>query len=481
MFDDATGQPIVGNSAVNRMISHPNDVVYSVKRFMGTTFNDKWVRQDQENVTYKVQETQQHKVVIHVADRELTPTQVSAEVLRKLKNDAEIALGGQKITQAVITVPAYFNEAQRHATKEAGELAGLQVPRIINEPTASALAFGLGSKPQTVAVYDLGGGTFDISILRIEHGLFRVKATGGDTHLGGDDFDLAIVKWMKEAFKEEHGVDLPDADDDRLRALLREEAEKAKIAMTTATETPIHIPNVLTVKSESLGLDSILTSTIFEEQIQPFIDRSLMICNSVLKKAEMRTEEIDQVLLVGGQTRTPAVHRAIKNHFGWVLNTSVNPDEAVAKGAAILGARLCGYLKEQVKLWDVVPLSLGIELADGKMEPILHANEQIPVTVWRKGSQAFTTQHDGQERIRFRIFQGEQPIATENVLIGEVTLTLTTARAAGEPRINCMFKVDHDGILHVRAEDADTESEPVEEMFDHMYNKKQEEIDQKTS
>jgi len=246
------------------MISHPNDVVYSVKRFMGTTFNDKWVRQDQENVTYKVQETQQHKVVIHVADRELTPTQVSAEVLRKLKNDAEIALGGQKITQAVITVPAYFNEAQRHATKEAGELAGLQVPRIINEPTASALAFGLGSKPQTVAVYDLGGGTFDISILRIEHGLFRVKATGGDTHLGGDDFDLAIVKWMKEAFKEEHGVDLPDADDDRLRALLREEAEKAKIAMTTATETPIHIPNVLTVKSESLGLDSILTSTIFE-------------------------------------------------------------------------------------------------------------------------------------------------------------------------------------------------------------------------
>jgi len=477
MFDDAMEQPIVGRPAIDRMISRPEDVVYSVKRFIGTTFNDKWVRRDQDNVTYKVQETPHHKVVIQVAGRELTPTQVSAEVLRKLKNDAEIALGGQKITHAVITVPAYFNEAQRHATKEAGELAGLQVPRIINEPTASALAFGLGSKPQTVAVYDLGGGTFDISILRIEHGLFRVKATRGDTHLGGDDFDLAIVKWMKEAFKQKYGIDLPDEDNNSLQALLREEAEKAKIVLTTATEAPIHIPDVHTVEGESLGLDLILTSSIFEELIQPFIDRSLSICNTVLKKAEMRAEEIDQVLLVGGQTRTPAVRGAIANHFGWVLNTSVNPDEAVAQGAAILGARLCGYLKDQVKLWDVIPLSLGIELADGEMEPILHANEQIPVTVWRKGSQAFTTQHDGQERIRFRIFQGEQPIATENILIGEVTLTLTTARPAGEPRINCMFKVDHDGILHVRAEDADTESEPVEEMFDHIYNKKQEEME----
>ncbi len=427
------------------------------------------MRYDQEHVTYEIQETHHHKVVIQIGERSFTPPQISAEVLRKLKNDAEIALG-RHITKAVITVPAYFNEAQRQATKEAGELAGLHVPRIINEPTAAALAFGLGWEPQTVAVYDMGGGTFDISILRIEHGLFRVKATGGDTHLGGDDIDLAIVEWLKEEFQRQYGRDLPVEENASLRALLRAKAEQAKIALSSASELTISIPQVLTINEQCFDLNATLNRATFEERVQPLIDRSLAICAAVLKNAHIDAREIDQVLLVGGQTRTPAIRAAIERRFGWKLNTSVNPDEAVARGAAILGARLCGYLKEQVSLWDVIPLSLGIELADGSMERILHANEQIPITVWRKGPQAFTTQRDGQERIRFRIFQGEHPMAADNTLIGEVHLTLTTTRPKGEPRINCMFKVDHDGILHVRAEDADTESEPVEVMFDHVYS-----------
>jgi molecular chaperone DnaK len=478
MFDTQTNQPIVGKSALSCITSHPGQVIYSVKRFIGCTFRDERVRIDQTQVTYTIEEVQQSKVAVRVGERILTPPQISAQVLRKLKEDAEATLG-KKITQAVITVPAYFSESQRQATKEAGELAGLRVPRIINEPTAAALAFGLGTEPQTVAVYDLGGGTFDISILRIERGLFRVKATSGDTHLGGDDFDLAIVGWMKEAFKQQHDVDLLLEQNNSLKALLWTTAQAAKIALTQATEYAVSIPSLFTAENRSLGLSAILTRTQLEKVVQSFIERTLDICDNTLEKAGLKPTDIDQVLLVGGQTRLPAIKAALRERYGWKINDSVNPDEAVARGAAVLGARLCGYLKEEVKLWDVTPLSLGIELANSKMDAIIRANEQIPVTKWRKGPQAFTTQRDGQESIRFRIFQGERPIAVDNEFIGEVVLNLATARPAGEVRVNCMFKVDHDGILHVLAEDASTEGQPVEKTFDRFYCLTQQEVDQK--
>jgi molecular chaperone DnaK len=478
MFDTEKNQPIVGKSALGFITTHPNQVIYSVKRFMGCTFRDERVRIDQTQVTYTIAEMQQSKVAVRVGEEIFTPPQISAEVLRKLKKDAEATLG-KTISQAVITVPAYFSESQRQATKEAGELAGLRVRRIINEPTAAALAFGLGTEPQTVAVYDLGGGTFDISILRIEHGLFRVKATSGDTHLGGDDLDLAIMSWMQKAFKQQHDVDLPIAEDNSLRSQFRKTAEIAKIALTQATEYQISIPNLFAVEKQYLGLKATLTRIELEKLVQPFINRTLDICDATLKEAKLQATDIDQVLLVGGQTRLPAIKKALRDRYGWTINDSVNPDEAVARGAAVQGARLCGYLREEVKLWDITPLSLGIELANSKMDAIIRANEPIPVTKWRKGSQAFTTQRDGQESIRFRIYQGERPIAGDNEFIGEVVLNLATTRPAGEVQVNCMFKVDHDGILHVLAEDITTDGQPVEKTFDRFYRLTQQEVDQK--
>lgn len=447
--------------------------IRSVKRFIGRTFNDSQVCFDRQHVTYRIEEAQRQKVVIRSGDRLLTPPQISAAVLHKLKEDAEVALGGKKVTQAVITVPAYFNESQRQATKEAGEIAGLYVPRIINEPTAAALAFGLGAEPQTVMVYDLGGGTFDVSILRIEHGLFRVRATNGDTHLGGDDFDLAIACWMKEVFEREHQLELPTASDANLNALLRQEAERAKIALTNAAEYLIDLPN-LTVEGKSFGFKATLTQSKLAELTQPLIARSLEIADEALQKAGLRAADLDQILLVGGQTRMPAVKKAVRDHFHCQLNDSIDPDLAVAQGAAILGARLCGHLKDRVKLWDVIPLSLGIELADGRMDCIVPANQQIPC---KSKSRLFTNQRDGQESIRFRIFQGERPIARDNVFIGEVTLQLTISRPANEHRIECLFSVDQDGILPVFARDAHTDAPPVEEKFDHVYRLTQREVD----
>jgi molecular chaperone DnaK len=367
------------------------------------------------------------------------------------------------VSQAVISVPAYFNESQRRATREAGELAGLYVPRIIPEPTAAALAFGLGAKPETVAVYDLGGGTFDISILRIEHGLFRVKAIGGDTHLGGDDFDQALVEWMNKEFEAQYpGLSIPIEEDARVRSRLREEARRVKVALSNFPEQPVQLPDLRTVDGRLLCLETTVTRAMFEQLIQHFIDRSLELVEQTLNAARVRPEDISQFLLVGGQTRTPAVKAAISQRFGRPLNDSVQPEEAVARGAAILGARLCGYLKEQVALWDVNPLSLGVELADGRLDVIIQANEPIPVEKWRRGPQAFTTQRDGQKSIRFKIFQGERPIAADNAYIGEVILPLATTRRTGEHRINCLFKVDHNGILTVRATSADADSKPAE-------------------
>lgn len=434
--------------------------------------------EDKENVTYCIEELHNKKVGVRVGKQLLTSAQVSARILEKLKQDAESMLGGRKIRRAVITVPAYFNESQRQATKEAGELAGLSIPRIINEPTAAALAFGLGSEPQTVAVYDMGGGTFDISILEISHGLFRVKATGGDTHLGGNDFDMAIVEWLKTAFERQHGQQLPVKDNNLIRARLRNEAEKAKIALSGTDTYRADMQALMTNGKQTLGLDATLGRSDLESLIQPFISRSLEICEGVVREARLSPDKISQVLLIGGQTRTPGIKKALRDRFGWHVNDSVNPDEVVARGAAVQGARLCGHLRDQVRLWDVIPLSLGIELFNGKMDTIIQSNTHIPITKWRRGSHAFSTQRDGQERIRFNIFQGERPVAADNFLLGEVVLNLATSRPAGEHRISCMFKVDIDGILHVRAEDAETEGEPVEKTFDRIYRITPEEVEE---
>lgn len=473
MCDAGTGNLVVGQVAIAGMVEQPAQVAYSVKRFIGRTFSDTQVCQDQTAVTYAIEETKQRKVMVRLGDRLLTPPQISAAVLRKLREDAESTLG-RTITQAVITVPAYFNESQRQATKEAGELAGLRVPRIINEPTAAALAFGLGAAPQTIAVYDLGGGTFDVSILRIEHGVFRVRSTKGDTHLGGDDFDLAIVDWLKTAFQAQHHTELATVTDASLEALLREAAKQAKIALTNAPEYTIVLPGLPTTDGQTLDLNLTFTRSHLDALAQPYIQRSLEICAIALEKANLTPSDIDQVLLVGGQTRMPAVKAAIQAHFNCPVNDSINPDEAVAKGAAILGARLCGHLKDKVKLWDVIPLSLGLELADGRMDRVISANQQIP---FKSPPKFFTTQRDGQETIRFCVYQGERPVAKDNIFIGEVTLNLTTSRPAGEHSIKCVFSVDQDGILHVLAEDTNTDGAPVEEKFDHVYRMTQQEID----
>ena len=474
MFSSTTGNPIVGQAAIECMVEQPAQVAYSVKRFIGRIFSDTQVSIDRKNVTYAIEKTKQRKVLVRLGDRLLTPPQISAEVLRKLREDTEVALENRKITKAVITVPAYFNEAQRQATKEAGELAGLEVARIINEPTAAALAFGLGAKPQTIAVYDLGGGTFDISILRIEYGMFKVLSASGDTHLGGDDFDLAIVDWMKTTFKTQHDTELAIAENPKISALLREEAKKAKIALTDLPECGITLSDLPTTDARRLDFHATLTRSHLDELVRSAIEHSLSICDRALKAAKLTVNGIDRVLLVGGQTRMPAVKAAVREHFNCEVDDSIDPDEAVARGAAILGARLCEHLKDRFKLWDVVPLSLGLELKDGTMARIIEANQRIP---FKSKPKTFTTQRDGQETIRFQVYQGERPIAKDNVFIGEVIFNLTTSRPAGEHRIECVFKVDLDGILHVLAKDLNTDSEPVEKKFDRIYRMTQQEID----
>lgn len=478
-IDPDTQETIIGKAALAKFVYCPEQVIYSVKRFIGRTFKDDCVSQDQQQLAYALEETHQRKVAVRVGEQLYSPPKISAHILRQLKADAEAFLS-KSFTRAVITVPAYFTESQRQATKEAAEHAGLHVPRIINEPTAAALAFGLKQDPQTIAVYDLGGGTFDISILDIKPGgLFRVKAADGDTHLGGDDFDRAIIDWLRQTFKAQHGADLEIKQDRSLRARLKKTVKAIKVGLTTQTDYAVNLPDLCEIEGQSLGLETVLTRTQFEALIQPFVDQTLEICDRVLKKAKLQPTDIQQVLMIGGQTRTPAIKQALRDKYNWLVNDSVNPDEAVAQGAAVLAARLQGYLRDEVTLWDVTPLSLGVELESGKMDVIIDANQQIPITKWRKGAQSFSTNKDGQERIRFRVYQGERPKAADNAYIGELILNLATSRPAGEPRIHCMFKIDQDGILHVRAEDVSTDGEPVEATFDHVYRLTQKEVEAK--
>ncbi|HSH77372.1 MAG TPA: Hsp70 family protein [Herpetosiphonaceae bacterium] len=466
-YDDATGRAVVGQPAVDRLLTDPHHVAYSVKRFIGRPPEDQWVRFDREHVSYDIAEDEQHHVVITIGDRRLTPPEISAEVLRKLKDDVQATEHGRPVNKAVISVPAYFNDTQRRSTQQAGELAGLFVPRIIPEPTAAALAFNLGSVPEMVAVYDMGGGTFDISILWIEAGLFKVKAIGGDTHLGGDDFDQTIVDHLLEHMYAQNPDVVPREPDDALKARLRLLAKRAKEALTDQPEYLISAPDLLRVGDEARGIEIILTRAAFDSLIRPFVERSLELMDETLAKARIEPRDLSQILLVGGQTRTPQIRDALQQRYGRPLNTSIEPEEAVARGAAVLGARLCGHLKDRVALWDAVPLSLGLELADGSMDVIIPANEPIPTEKWRRGPQAFTTQRDGQTKIQFNIYQGERPLAIDNTRIGEVILPLVTSRREGEQRVNCLFKVDVNGILTVRAESADSEGKSVEANFVH--------------
>ena len=458
-----TGALLVGTPARARMITDPETVIYSVKRFIGRTPDDDWVKEDRKRVTYEIGEDPNRGVVIRAAGREFAPPEISAEVLRKLKEDAGVVLA-TPVTRAVISVPAYFNESQRRATHLAGTLAGLSVQRIIPEPTAAALAFGLGNTPETVAVYDLGGGTFDISILRVEAGLFRVKAISGDTHLGGDDFDNAIVGWMRDEFAAAHpGVLLPVDENVRLRARLREAAKVAKIALSTAREYRIVQADLAAGDEGPLGLDVVLTQSKFEELIKDKVVATLELVDTALKRAGCQAGDLSQVLLVGGQTRTPSIKATLEKHLGCRVNSDVPPEEAVARGAAVLGGRICGYLKDRVRLWDVNPLSLGIETADGGLEVIIAQNAQIPTERWRKD---FTNPKAGQKQIRLKVWQGERPLATQNAYVGEVILPLTTSRPAYGHRINVLFKIDQNGILTVAAQSADTEGKPIEVAFD---------------
>jgi molecular chaperone DnaK len=474
-YDPQVDTPLVGSEALEHLLDQPDAVVRSIKRFMGRTAYDTGVDLDRRHATFDVQEETGSGLVLQVGDQRLTPPKVSAAGLHKLKSDASAALG-RPVERAVITVPAYFEEPQRQATKQAGQLAGLEVPRIVSEPTAAALAFGLGAEPQTVVVYDLGGGTFDVSVVTVDDGLFRVKGTSGDTHLGGDDFDSAIVQWLASIFEQQHSIRLP-SNDRHIRALLRLEAEQAKIALTTETEYTVEIPTIF----DSHGLEATLDRAKFEELTWPYVEKTLNICDDLLNVIErdkgLQCTDIDQVLLVGGQTRSKLIRNAIRERFGWNLNVLIDPDEAIAEGAAVLGARLCGHLADRIRLWDVTPLTLGVELASGLLEPIVKANAQIPVQAWRRGPSGFTTKYDGQEQIRFRVFQGERPLARDNTAVGEIVLNLGSPRDAGAAHVACLFLIDQDGILHVRAEDEDTDANTVEATFDRTYQLTRAEID----
>lgn len=419
-----TGEIIVGEPAKRQMILNSERTVKSIKRKMGTD--------------YKVK----------IDDKQYTPQQISAFILQKMKKDAEQYLNG-KIKKAVITCPAYFNDAQRQATKEAGQIAGFEVLRIINEPTAAALAYGLDKKKEEkVLVYDLGGGTFDVSILEIGEGVIQVVATSGNNHLGGDDFDQRIVDWMAEEFKKQHGVDL--REDRQALQRLRDAAEKAKIELSSKLETDISLPYITATASGPLHLEMRLTRSLYESLVKDLFDMTKGPVEKALSDAKLSPRDIDEVILVGGMTRSPMVHKIIHDIFGKEPNKSVNPDEAVAIGAAIQAAILGGEAKEKdIVLVDVTPLTLGIEVKGGLMEPIIPRNTTIPV----KKSKVFTTAEDYQTEVEIRVYQGERTMARDNIFLGSFRLVDIPPAPRGVPQIEVTFDIDSDGIVHVAAKD----------------------------
>jgi len=444
-----TGERLVGKVARNQAVMNPENTIFSVKRFMGRKFSDKQVQETTKIVPYVVSAAPNGDVRVKMGDRDYSPPEISAMILQKIKADAEAYLG-ETVDRAVITVPAYFNDAQRNATKDAGKIAGLEVLRIINEPTASSLAYGLGShKNEIIAVYDLGGGTFDISILEVGDGVFEVRSTNGDTFLGGDNFDERIIGWLADEFRRENGIDL--RQDRQALQRLKEAAEKAKIELSSVMTTEIQLPFITADASGPKHLNVSLSRAKLEQLVRDLVDRSIEPCRNAIKDAGISVNDINTVILVGGMTRMPAVQEAVEKFFGKAPSKGVNPDEVVALGAAIQGGVLAGDVKD-ILLLDVTPLTLGVETLGGVATPMIERNTTIPT----KKSQVYSTAADSQTQVEIHVVQGERPMAGDNKSLGRFILDGIPPAPRGVPQIEVTFDIDANGILSVSAQDKAT-------------------------